>query len=97
MSESEGEQPPQAMHCFVSGRVQGVGYRLFVQRHARRLRVAGWVRNLGDGRVEVRMEGAGNALAEMRRLLAQGPPGAAVERLQCDPAAPEGHAGFTAG
>ena len=44
-------------HVIVSGRVQGVGYRYFVQRQARRIQLTGWVRNLPSGEVEIEVEG----------------------------------------
>lgn len=40
-------------HILVSGKVQGVGFRAFTQRQAKRIGAKGWVRNLNDGRVEV--------------------------------------------
>ncbi|MCL6553967.1 MAG: acylphosphatase [Firmicutes bacterium] len=48
---------PVRAHVWVRGRVQGVGFRFFVARHARELGLAGWVRNLPDGRVELVAEG----------------------------------------
>ena len=68
----------------VRGTVQGVGYRWFVLRHARRLGVAGYVRNLLDGRVEVAAHGPAEALGELERELSRGPPGAVV--VGVDPA-----------
>ena len=65
----------------VEGRVQGVGYRWFAQRAAQRLGLAGWVRNLGDGRVEVVAVGPAGALAEMAACLAHGPPSAKVTKV----------------
>jgi len=57
----------------VSGRVQGVGYRYFVAREAGRLGVKGYTRNLDDGRVEVYAAASEDALAELARMLGQGP------------------------
>jgi len=57
----------------ISGRVQGVGYRYFVQRSSARHQVRGYVRNLDDGRVEVLAEGREKAIEEFRRDLAAGP------------------------
>ena len=44
-------------HFTVSGRVQGVGFRAWAQRHAEKLNLSGWVRNLSDGRVEIMVKG----------------------------------------
>ena len=66
----------------VSGRVQGVGFRWFVQQAARRRRVLGDVRNLADGRVEIRVSGATDQIAELLSEVRQGPPGARVEGIE---------------
>jgi acylphosphatase len=66
------------LHVAVRGRVQGVGFRWFVRERARELQLAGWVRNLPDGSVEVFAEGERDALEHFQRLLKSGPPGAVV-------------------
>jgi acylphosphatase len=63
---------------FVSGIVQGVGYRFFAQRAATRLGVTGYARNLRDGRVEVYAIGSPQSLAALRRELERGPSAASV-------------------
>jgi acylphosphatase len=70
------------MHVAVRGRVQGVGFRWFVRERARELKLAGWVRNLADGSVEVFARGEGAALERLRRLLEAGPPGAHVTAIE---------------
>jgi acylphosphatase len=60
-------------HYLISGRVQGVGYRRFVQREASRLGLRGKVRNLRDGRVEACVDGDVAKIAELDSLLAEGP------------------------
>jgi len=66
----------------VSGRVQGVGYRYFAIRAARRIGVSGTVRNLPDGTVEAIAEGSENALNEFRAELERGPSYAHVRRVE---------------
>lgn len=73
-----------SLHAFVRGRVQGVLFRSFVERHARRLGLVGYARNLFDGRVEVEAEGERSALEELLKQLHQGPPGARVEGVEAD-------------
>lgn len=73
---------PSARRFIVSGRVQGVGFRFFAVRCARRLGVSGWVRNLPDGRVEVLAEGSEPAVAGLREELRRGPSGARVSDLE---------------
>ena len=63
----------KALHAFVSGRVQGVGYRAFTRDVARKLGLKGFVKNLPDGRVEVYAEGDEEKLKELLEKLYQGP------------------------
>ena len=68
-----------AVRYIVSGRVQGVGFRWFVMREAARLDLAGYVRNLPDGTVEVVAQGAVAALVSLESALRHGPPAARVD------------------
>lgn len=69
--------------CFlVRGRVQGVGFRWFVRVEARRRGLAGCVRNLPDGSVEVVARGPQSLIAGLETALARGPAGAQVDRLE---------------
>ncbi|WP_027483755.1 acylphosphatase [Deinococcus pimensis] len=70
------------LSALVSGRVQGVGYRRFVQRHARDLALSGYAENLGDGRVEVVAEGARGDLDRLLHWLRRGPPHAEVTTVE---------------
>ncbi len=62
-----------ARRWFVSGRVQGVGFRWHVEHHAKSIGVAGWVRNLDDGRVEAYAVGTVEQLDKLAARLHQGP------------------------
>lgn len=73
----------KAMHCFVTGRVQGVFFRESSVREATSLGLKGWVRNLRDGRVELYAMGDELALNKMKIWLNQGPPLAEVDLLEC--------------
>ena len=87
--------PRIARRVLVSGRVQGVAFRWATQRRARDLGLAGWVRNLRDGRVEVFLETDAEArLAEMLAWLAKGPPPARVDALDVREREPEGATSF---
>ena len=66
------------VHLVVHGRVQGVGFRYFVVRQARRLELTGWVRNQREGAVEVLAEGSLPALDSLVEAIRRGPPGAEV-------------------
>jgi len=68
----------QARRFFVSGLVQGVGFRYFAQDAAERLHLAGYVRNLRDGRVEAYAIGSEDRLARFLAVLKKGPHGATV-------------------
>jgi len=67
-----------AKRYFVSGMVQGVGYRFFAQRLADQMGIAGYVRNLRDGRVEVYAITSAASHAELCAELQRGPAGAVV-------------------
>jgi len=71
--------PLEARRFVVRGRVQAVGFRLWTRRVAIELGLAGWVRNLPDGRsVEVFAQGPAPAIDALRTGLREGPPGAVV-------------------
>lgn len=78
----------------VSGRVQGVFYRDTCLREATRRGVAGWVRNLPDGRVEAVFEGPAERVDELVEWARHGPPQASVAGVEVLPEPPEGLAGF---
>ena len=81
----------------VRGRVQGVGFRYALRDEARRLGVAGWVRNCTDGSVEALLQGSDDAVKRLMDWARRGPPGSHVDRLEsAAPAAapPASLAGF---
>jgi len=82
------------VHVMVHGMVQGVGYRYTMRMVARKVGVAGWVRNLHDGSVEAEIEGTQDQVDEVIAWMAQGPPGAQVETAMVTDAAPIGERGF---
>jgi acylphosphatase len=69
------------LHFLIQGRVQGVGFRWFVQREASELDLRGWVRNTEDGHVEVVAAGLPEDLQELRSSLRRGPRGSRVDHL----------------
>ena len=69
------------LHIYVSGRVQGVYYRAFTMDAARSNEIAGWVRNLPDGRVEAVMEGDMERIERLVEELKAGPPNAIVKEI----------------
>lgn len=69
------------LHFLIKGRVQGVGFRWFVQREAGELELRGWVRNTEDGDVEVVATGEPDDLAELRASLHRGPRGSRVDQV----------------
>ncbi|MGH7079427.1 MAG: acylphosphatase [Acetobacteraceae bacterium] len=70
-----------ARRLMIAGLVQGVGFRDWMVTRARALGLDGWVRNVGDGRVEALLSGPEAAIEEMLRACRRGPPGAVVERI----------------
>ena len=68
-------------HFLVKGRVQGVGFRWFVQREAAEIGLRGWVRNTPDGHVEVLASGDAETLAELKQALRKGSRGSRVDAV----------------
>ena len=66
----------------ISGRVQGVGFRFFVERWAGQLGICGYVKNLWDGTVEVYAIGDGDSLEQLKLRLAEGPGAARVSGVR---------------
>jgi acylphosphatase len=71
-----------ARRFLVRGRVQGVGFRWFVEREAHTLGIAGWVRNNPDSSVEVLAMGTTQQLDGLRARLEQGPRAARVDNVE---------------
>jgi acylphosphatase len=78
----------QARRYIVRGRVQGVGFRWFVDFEARQLGLSGWVRNREDGTVEVLAMGTEEQLAVLHQKLQKGPRAARVDAVLESPAEP---------
>jgi len=71
-----------ARQFFISGEVQGVGFRFFAQRAAARHQIVGYVRNLADGRVEAFVEGPPESVEGFKHELSVGPRASRVEQLE---------------
>ena len=83
-----------ARRWLIHGRVQGVGFRYFVEREARQLGLSGYARNLDDGRVEVYAAGPAEKIAQLAGLLRVGPRWADVRGVEEHEAALEEYDGF---
>jgi acylphosphatase len=81
-----------ARRYLIAGRVQGVGFRFFIERQAGIEWLHGWVRNLPDGRVEVRIEGDAESVDRVGAALGRGPSGARVESVTVEDEVPTGRA-----
>ena len=88
------EQSSRRVHVFVSGQVQGVGYRISTAQAAEALGIQGWVRNLPDDRVEAVFEGAPDSVEEMIRWCYRGPRSAVVTDVAVTDEEPESLQGF---
>ncbi len=83
-----------AKHLILSGHVQGVGFRDWMVTRARRLALAGWVRNRADGTLEALVAGDAPAVEELLRACRRGPPLADVTDIVETFAEPPGEPGF---
>lgn len=75
----------------VTGKVQGVGYRIATVRRAHSLGITGWVRNLDDGSVEALLQGPHDRIDEMLSWLRMGPPAARVSHVEANEVHDERH------
>ena len=71
-----------ARRFFITGDVQGVGFRFFAQRAAARHQVVGFVKNLNDGRVEALAEGPAESVEAFKHELATGPRFSSVDQVE---------------
>ena len=78
----KSEKAVQSRRFLVRGRVQGVGFRWFVEREAHILGIAGWVRNNSDSSVEVLAMGTRDQLADLLSRLREGPRAARVDDIE---------------
>ena len=69
-----------AVRIVVSGMVQGVGFRYFIQHHAEQLGLTGWVRNLANGDVEIEAQGDRSAVESLIAFARRGPRSAVVSK-----------------
>lgn len=82
------DKPIEAKRYLVRGRVQGVGFRWFVEREAHMLGIGGWVRNNHDGSVEVLAQGTRDQLSGLHSRLREGPRAARVDTVEVSEATP---------
>jgi acylphosphatase len=82
------EKAIEARRFVVRGRVQGVGFRWFVEREAHILGIGGWVRNNADGSVEVLAQGTRDQLSGLHSRLREGPRAARVDNVEVADARP---------
>jgi acylphosphatase len=77
-------------HVVIRGRVQGVGYRIWVEQQATARHLEGWIRNRRDESVEALFAGPADAVADIIAQCRRGPPHASVEAVEEKPGQPDG-------
>lgn len=85
---AQEDKPVLARRYLVRGRVQGVGFRWFVEREAHILGIGGWVRNNQDGSVEVLAQGTRDQLSGLHSRLREGPRAARVDSVEVSDESP---------
>ena len=95
VSDNVNMKQQAAKRWFVSGTVQGVGFRFFVQQKATMLGVSGWARNLDDGRVEVYGIGNQEQLSDLAAALHVGPQFSRVRNVSETEDVPQKATGFS--
>jgi len=77
------------VHLIISGAVQGVGFRMFIDRKAKELKLSGWVRNRIDGSVEIEAQGQETAIEELLRQVKKGPSRSIVTSIRKEEKEPD--------
>jgi acylphosphatase len=77
---------PSTVRAIIKGRVQGVGFRAFVEREARVRNLKGWVRNRRDGSVEAAFSGPPDIVEDMLSACRRGPSYSRVDHVSAEPA-----------
>jgi len=77
----EAAPPPKLVHLMISGRVQGVSYRVWLQKEAQARGVSGWARNRSNGDVEAFLSGSPDAVQSLCEICRSGPPYARVDQI----------------
>ena len=93
-SPAEANARPRRITALVRGKVQGVGYRRFIQRRAIDLTLCGFAENLGEGGVEIVAEGATSDLENLLHWIKRGPTHADVESVDVQWSEATGLSGF---
>ncbi len=88
--DREVEKTPVRAHVVAQGRVQGVGFRVFLQSQATMRGLGGWVRNLPDGRIETEVEGSAVLVDEFIQAVNRGPSSAWVQGIEVEWIDPSG-------
>ena len=91
---TEADEERVHAHVLVSGRVQGVAYRANTRETVKEYDIAGWVRNLDDGRVEAVFEGPRPHVEAVVEWCETGSPAARVEDVEVEYSSPNGASGF---
>jgi acylphosphatase len=89
VEEASMDENPKAVLVRISGRVQGVSFRVWTRARAEEFGLTGWVRNEDDGSVRALIAGPDTAVSAMLREFWKGPPGASVVAVEAEAASPE--------
>jgi len=76
--------PRKFVHLMISGRVQGVSYRVWMQKEAQARGISGWARNRANGDVEAVLSGSPDAVQSLCEICRSGPPAARVDQILID-------------
>lgn len=85
----------KTLRVYITGTVQGVLFRKFIEENANRIGIRGYVRNLDDGRVEVVMEGTDDKIAEMLQICKTGNPHSKIREIEIKELTNQGFQGFS--